>query len=206
MRTILAILVLLAAVAVCVLAQNPQPCTSASQFEAHVVEVDHARGFAVRGHFVYDQLGLRTSFLEEIEESGHRREYYHRIHLYKTKMSYRINLRNKTCTVIPIDYSFRVIGVPQNATFRYSAYVGSDAIWGSGVLVNLWEEHFPHGQWSGSFTDFDCLIYEDNFFNHSTIGYLQTTFFDIEIGINDPDVFHIPSECTSARKSKKRAH
>jgi len=191
----------LVCVAIAVCAQVPPRCVCPTEFEGRIFEIDPGRGWALRAKYSYDFANARTCVLEEIfDGASANRDYYQRINLWKAKKSYLINLKDKTCQIEEIKSKFRRMGVPTNATFTASMILGSSASTSAGLPVNMWYDSWP-GEgidwWYGTYSDLDCLPVSESFSMNST-GYIHTTWFDITLGISDPDVFIPPPECTKA--------
>jgi len=187
------------ALAVAVYAQEPVRCRSPREFEARIVEIDPKREFEIRAHYAYDFVGERTSAFEEVRNSSGN-TFFHRIHLYREKKGYWINLKTGTCSVESITWPFHRIEVPENATFVDQFEIGTDAVPGAGVLVNVWEDKVtdPKARWFGTFTARECLPVNENFHSSQT-GFIHTSFFDFVLGISDPNVFIPPSQCQSGK-------
>jgi len=203
---------LLAAVAVAfcavvVVAQHPHHCDAPWEFEAHGLQYDRKEDFGRRGRIFYDAENERTALIEEVE-NGTDREYYHTIHLFREHHSYYYNLKTKVCDVRSLDFPFRPIHIPHNASFVREAIVGTNAFPNSGVLTTHWEHHSdtdPKFRWFGVFTarDVGCVPVSD-FFHDERIGTMHTEFFDVVLGIGDPDVFIPNSVCPHPQKIVQR--
>jgi len=191
-------LVVAAFAAVVVVAQHPRHCAAPAEFEAHAIQWDMKEQFGRRGHFAYDSRLERTALLEEVV-NGTDDEYFHTIHLFRERRTYRVNLKSKVCTVENLPHRFHRIEIPHNAHFVGDAIIGTNAFANSGVLTTHWEHHEdkdPKWEWYGVFTDRDvgCVPVMDHY-HDETIGTLETRFFDVVLGIGDPDVFVPPSSC-----------
>jgi len=107
--------------------------------------VDPSKAFDQLGKFSYDSTNMRTRFIEEVNENQER-SYYDELFLFKEKIGYRLNIRERQCTRFNLTESFRPIEVPPEATFFGSFYVGSSAAEGAGVLVNAWGGQTERGK------------------------------------------------------------
>jgi hypothetical protein len=197
-------LALALALAVAVTAQEPPRCRSPREFESRIVEIDPKREFEVRAHYAYDFVNERTSAFEEVRNASGR-DFFHRIHLYREKKGYWINLKNGQCSVETITWPFHRIEVPENATFVDQFEIGTDAVPNAGVLCNAWEDKMSHARWFGTFTARDCLPVDENFRSQET-GFIHNAFYDVVLGISDPNIFIPPSQCTSGKISHGRPH
>jgi len=189
-----AVLALCAAVAV---AQHPRHCEAPREFEAHGFQFDPKLQFYRRGHFAYDSREERTSLFEEVV-NGTDKEYYHTIHLFRERHAFDFNLQTKVCTVRDIHHHFHRIEIPRDAHFVGDAIVGTNAFDNAGVLTTHWEHHndTQKTHWFGVFTDrsVGCVPVMDHF-HDPTIGTMHTQFFDVVLGISDPNVFIPDSSC-----------
>jgi len=150
----------------------------------------------IRAKFSQDASMERTSVFEEFRDSE-KRDVFHVIRLYHEMMEYRTNLKDNSCKskAIPSGEHFRRMGVPDSATFVGEAEIGSDAVRNAGILVHLWNDKFTDGSnWFGEFAVHDCFPIHERV-NTTQYGVVQTDFFDITLGISDPQIFMPPSGC-----------
>jgi len=194
------IAVLVALLAVCcvvVVAQHPRHCDAPFEFEAHGFQSDPKMGWMRDGRIFYDARQERTALVEEVM-NGTDVEYYHDIHLYRERRMYQINLKTKVCTVRDIPYRFHRWDIPRDAHFVGEAIIGTNAFDNSGLLTTHWEHRneTEHTHWFGGFTErhVGCVPIFDHF-HDETIGTVHTDFYDVVLGISDPDVFIPPESC-----------
>jgi len=192
-----AIVLALALCVVAVFAQHPRHCRAPEEFEAHVDEWDVKEQWGVRARFVYDAHQERTATYEEIQNATDD-DYFHSIHLFREQKTYRINLKTKVCTVGNLQFPFRHIEIPRDAHFVGEAIVGTSAFPDSGVLTTHWHHHSdsPKFEWYGVYTDRDlgCVPVMDHFHDDQR-GTVETRFYDVVLGIADPNIFVVPSSC-----------
>jgi len=197
----------LALCAVVVVAQHPRHCDAPREFEAHAFQVDPKMQFFRRGHFAYDAREERTSLFEEVM-NGTDQEYYHTIHLYRENRAFDYNLKTKVCTTHKIDHRFHRIEVPRDAHFVGEAIVGTNAFDNAGVLTTHWEHHNDTEKWSwfGAFTarEIGCVPVMDHY-HDETVGSVHTQFFDVVLGISDPNIFIPDSSCPRVATRAPRA-
>jgi len=183
--------------AAAVYAQHPRHCESPWEMESHVLEWDLKEQWGLRAHFVYDARNERTATIEEVR-NGTDDEFFHTIRLHREHAAYYINLKSKVCTSERLDRPFRRIEIPRDAHFRGEAIVGTNAFPDAGVLTTHWEHHnkSPKWEWYGVYTDGDigCVPVLDHY-HDDQIGSVETRFFDVVLGIGDPNVFIPPSHC-----------
>jgi len=182
---------------VVVVAQHPRHCEAPLEFEAHGFQWDPKMQFFRRGRIFFDARLERTALVEEVE-NGTDREYLHTIHLFREHKAYDYNLKTKVCTSRTIDHRFHPIHIPHNAHFVGDAIVGTNAFDGAGVLTTHWEHHndTEHWSWFGVFTDrsIGCIPVFDHF-HDERIGSVRTEFFDVVLGISDPNIFVPDQSC-----------
>jgi len=202
-------LILIAALALCAVAavnaQHHRHCAAPSEFEAHVFQMDPKETFFRRGHFAYDSRQERTSMFEEIR-NGTDDEAFHVISLFREHKAFRYNLKTKTCSVEAIHHRFHRIEIPMNATFEGEAIIGTNAFNNAGLLTTHWHHENKAEQWSwyGVYTDREigCVPVADEYHDQSPngIGRVHTNFFDVVLGIADPNIFIPNSACPRLHK------
>jgi len=185
----------LLALALAVQAQTPNPCDSPNALEAHIVELDPSKDWSIHAKWSYDDRLHRISIYEDIDESG-THDHFHRIRLFHEKLEYSVNLKTKDCKVGALNREWRRYGVPSNATFEDQFEIGTDAFVMGGVLVNEWSDTFTEGKWHGTFTDIGCLPVSE-YFRTTDHNLIHTSFYDITLGIQDPNIFMPPTGCHS---------
>lgn len=194
--------ILIAAIALCcvvaVTAQHPHHCVAPAEFEAHFVQWDMKEQYALRAHFAYDSRLERTATVEAFDNST-AESYYHVINLHREHRRYIINLKDKTCTTQQLDYPFRRIEIPRDAHFIGEFIIGTNAFDNAGLLTTQWHHENKDKKWSweGAFSPADkgCVPLGDHY-HDETVGSVNSRFFDVVLGVGDPDVFVQPSICT----------
>jgi len=191
--------------AVAVTAQHPRHCEAPHEFEAHAMQFDHKLQFARRGHFAYDAREERTSIFEEVMNNTND-DYFHVIELFRERKRFRFNLKTKVCTVEQINHRFHRIEIPRNASFRGEAIIGTNAFDNAGLLTTHWHHHDKQAktEWFGVFTprEIGCVPIGDEFHDEQ-IGHMSTQFFDVVLGIGDPNIFIPESQCPRANVHRK---
>jgi hypothetical protein len=190
--------------AVAVMAQHPRHCDAPSEFEAHAFQVDPKEKFARRGHFAYDARNERTSLFEEVR-NGTDDEFFHTIHLFRERTTFRFNLKTKVCTKEALHMRFHRIEIPRNATFVGDAIIGTNAFMNSGLSTTHWAHENKQEKWSwyGVFTprEIGCVPVSDEFHDHE-VGRVNTQWFDVVLGISDPNIFVPDSSCPRLAKAQ----
>jgi len=181
-------------------AQHPRHCVAPLEFEAHAFQMAPKEEFFRRGHFAYDARNERTSLFED-EHNGTDHEVYHTIELFRERKAFRFNLKTKVCTVQEIKHRFHRIEVPHNASFVGEAIIGTNAFENSGLLTNHWAHENKAEKWSwfGVYNprEAGCVPIMDDFHDQN-VGRVQTQFYDVVLGISDPNVFIPESSCPRA--------
>ncbi|XP_076099861.1 mammalian ependymin-related protein 1-like [Mytilus galloprovincialis] len=178
-------------------AQIPTRCDPPKQWEGKIHRV--ARGSSVqpeneRVKISYDETNQRVREISDsplIPKPG--QAMYEVIYLHQTKKEYRINLATRKCNVSTITRPFMSVGIPPNATFNGFASFGIHAISGQSLDIQDWETSVYDNRFSVVLTT-DCVPVQYTHYipPSSTI---VSTYFDINLGINDESVFTPPSEC-----------
>jgi len=201
MQKVVLFVAALALFAIVVVAQHPRHCDAPFEFEAHGVQVVPKMQFMRRGRIFYDARMERTSLVEEIMNDTSR-EYFHTIHLFRERKAYDYNLKTKVCTVHDVQYPFHPMHIPHNAHFIGDAIVGTNAFDGAGILTTHWhhKNDTEKSEWFGVFTDrsIGCIPVMDHFHNEH-IGTVRTEFFNVVLGISDPDIFIPNPACFQAK-------
>jgi hypothetical protein len=204
MKVSIAIVLVLAGAAL-VAAQHPRHCVAPYEFEAHAFQMAPKEQFFRRGHFAYDAREERTSLFEEVL-NGTDDEYFHTIELFRERKAFKFNLKTKTCTVEEIKHRFHRIEVPRNASFVGESIIGTNAFLNSGLLTNHWfhENKAEKWSWYGVYTprDLGCVPVMDQFHDEQ-VGRVHTQFYDVVLGIADPNVFIPESSCPRLHMHKK---
>ncbi|XP_064624115.1 mammalian ependymin-related protein 1-like [Lineus longissimus] len=188
MRFLIGLLVIsLAAVAY---AQIPTPCYSPRLFEARMIEDDFNKNFTMRAKLSYDGDNQRIRIVEEVNIKD-KRDFYDTLFIDNRdfQVEYALNLRTKKCEKRPLTRRFRPVQIPSNATFYGELYLGDS------LLTQSWGGKTPQGGlYHLLWTVHDCLPVTETYYSTRT-SFVHTTFFDVTLGISDPNVFIPPREC-----------
>ncbi|XP_063425525.1 mammalian ependymin-related protein 1-like [Mytilus trossulus] len=179
---------------VVVYAQVPRPCESPKQWEGRFLRADRAKSFGELAKLSYDETNRRAREIEEVQ-FGQDREYYDVLYLHNIGKEYRLNLKTRKCNVTSLLRPFRPYGVPPNAQFDGSATIGAAGVPGESLVVENWSLTDGNDKFYGMVSSPDCVPIEYAFYSQES-SLITTTFFDINVGITDPNVFIPPSECS----------
>ncbi|XP_046333353.2 mammalian ependymin-related protein 1-like [Haliotis rufescens] len=115
--------------------------------------------------------------------------------MFSQDKHYKLNLLTHECNVTANPRPCRSYSVPPDARFRGTADVGAAGVPDEHVIVNVFdgrdEDNNPYYM---TMTGADCLPIQTGFFSNET-GAVVRYFYDVSIGISDPDVFIPPKEC-----------
>ncbi|XP_067681482.1 mammalian ependymin-related protein 1-like [Haliotis asinina] len=180
-------LVLLAAVA---LAQEPHPCESPSQFQGRLSIFDEDRQLGAFGRFAYDDTNRRFRETEEMA-IGRDREYYDRLYLYSKNLAYHLNLRTRNCTITTLTSPSIPFTVPRDARLRDEGVIGIND---EQVTTVNFDGSLAGNSYFITATSMDCLPVTVVITSNSA-GVVLRQFYDITLGLADPNVFTPPQEC-----------
>merc|ERR1711879_595804 len=125
------LLILACASLVAVYAQQPTPCQTPPQWQGKFARRDDMKNFTMYAEISYDATNRRVREVEYLEE-GSTRMFYDVLYLHNVNKEYKIDLKNKNCTVGSLTRPFRPFGIPPEANYTGSANVGP---------VNIPDEH-----------------------------------------------------------------
>ncbi|KAJ8276350.1 hypothetical protein COCON_G00081020 [Conger conger] len=179
--------------------QKPHPCESPPLMVGRASVIYPKREALVYERVTYDALGKRIRLRAQGVE--HNQSFYEDVlMLFREGVVYQISYKNQTCTKKPMDMPFQPIEIPQDATLQSQIILGSSSGPGQGLLVNNWMGEFP-GQkvkYYMMFTEFGCIPVSTLYTSHEA-GLILLSFFDIVIGIEDPQDFIPPDFCETRR-------
>ncbi|KAL7844426.1 hypothetical protein SRHO_G00229650 [Serrasalmus rhombeus] len=182
-----------------VLAQKPQPCKAPPYLEGKLVVVSPEGKSLVFEQFYYDAVEQRIRVIASGKEGTHN-VFVDVLMLYRERFYYEISYHNKSCTKVPFSAAFIPIEIPIDAQHKAQFVIGSLSAPAQGILVNNWEGSIAEikANYSMSFTEFGCIPVT-TLYSIEQKGHILLSFFDIVIGIENPEVFIPPSFCTSAK-------
>lgn len=188
------VLVILAVVVGAAFAQVQPTCQGPKEFESVLVEINPNRKTERLARLSYDTQFQRIRIKEEVREGTGQEEFYDELFLHEQQIGYRLNLKTKKCDKFSLKEPFPFIGVPSDAHFDGEGYIGTSGVVGAGVLVDLYTADTQRGRYAGTWTQIDCFPVSDTYISRRT-GIVHWSFFDVTLGISDPNVFIPPPEC-----------
>ncbi|XP_065809447.1 uncharacterized protein [Labrus bergylta] len=127
--------------------------------------------------------------------------FFEYIFLYQSLVMFQIDQKTKDCSKIALTEAWDPFDIPANSTFEDQYIIGGP---GDNVEVQEWSDRKParqHETWVGVYTLKDCYPVQETYVRNSSVT-TSTRFFNLQLGISDPDVFTPPSTCQSARPER----
>ncbi|KAF3857798.1 hypothetical protein F7725_010999 [Dissostichus mawsoni] len=148
------------------------PCLAPLQWEGRWVSFDHSTGRNSRSSVSYDGLKQRVRVLQQNKKHTPCQRFFEYIFLYQSGVMFQIDQKTKDCSKIALTDAFDPFDIPKNSTFEDQYLIG-----GPGDSV------------------------EETYVRNSSVT-TSTRFFNLQLGISDPNVFTPPSTCQSARPQR----
>ncbi|XP_048850949.1 ependymin [Brienomyrus brachyistius] len=183
---------------VAVMTEKPHPCKSPPLMVGRLTVVYPEGKFVAYERFSYDALG-RQIRVRAVTVDHNQTSFVDVLLLFREGVSYEISYQNQTCKKAPLKTPFPPIEIPHDAQLQGEVVLGSSSAPGMGVLVNDWVGAVPEqkAKYQLIFTEFGCLPITS--INHiEDVGLILTSFYDLVIGIEDPDEFIPPPFCDKA--------
>ncbi|XP_076816802.1 mammalian ependymin-related protein 1-like [Clavelina lepadiformis] len=177
-------------------------CVAPTYFQARLLAYDHETGYYRDGRFSYDAASQRVRMIERVNENATRPQV-DELFLHHENKAYRVDLKTRKCNVSTIDRPFRLVEVPEQSQYIGESSIGSLEVPGAGVLLSTWF-HMTHdtevvGNLTTSFTKEECIPYSETFHGYQVKSKQHLSFhrkfFDVTIGLDDPNIFDVPYEC-----------
>nr|WAJ59525.1 epdl2.3 protein [Paramormyrops sp. OFF] len=191
--SLLAVCLGLAAVAT----EKPHPCKPPPRMVGKF-DVEYPEGKIIAERFSYDALGQQIRVRALIVDHN-QTSFVDLLLLYKEGVSYEISYPNQTCKKTPLKTPFRPIEIPPDAKLLGKVVLGTNLAPGMGVLVNAWAGAVPvlKAKYKLTFTEFGCLPISSQI-HVENVGLIFTSFYNLVIGIEDPNEFIPPPSCDKA--------
>lgn len=135
-----------------VVAQQPRPCTSPSQWEARVISHINNENITVQGKLSYDSVYQRERFIEQVVVGDD--YYYETIVLFQVRLEFVINLTARNCSRLPLTRPWRDFSIRPDAHSYGEAYIGSSASPSTGLLITMWWVN-----WFRFHSNVDCYLW-----------------------------------------------
>ncbi|KAM9323231.1 mammalian ependymin-related protein 1 [Pholidichthys leucotaenia] len=174
------------------------PCLAPSQWEGRWVVYDHSTGRNSRAAVSYDSLNQRIRVLQQHKKHTPCQRFFEYIYLYQSMVMFQIDQKTKECSKIALTEAWDPFDIPDNSTFEEQYIIGGP---GDNVEVQEWSDRKParqHETWVGVYTLKDCYPVQETYTSNQSVT-TSTRFFNLQLGITDPNVFIPPSTCQSAR-------
>ncbi|KAI4884656.1 hypothetical protein NFI96_017906 [Prochilodus magdalenae] len=180
------------------LAQKPHPCKAPPYLQGKLVVLYPEGKTVVYEQFYYDAFEQRIRLIAAGKESTHD-VFVDRLLFFRERFYYEISYHNKTCTKVPLTAEFIPIEIPFDAHHKAQYVLGSLSAPAQGLLVNEWVGSTAEANYTMSFTEFGCIPITTLYSIEKT-GHILSSFFDMVIGLDNPDILIPPSFCTSAKE------
>ncbi|XP_010891117.1 mammalian ependymin-related protein 1 [Esox lucius] len=175
-----------------------KPCLAPLQWEGRSVEYDHNTGRNTRAMVSYDAQNQRIRLLQQNKRHTPCQKYFEFIYLFKSQVLFQIEQKTKQCSKITLTQAWDPFDIPINSTYEDQYFIGGP---GDMIEVQEWSDRKParkNEAWVGVYTVKDCYPVQETYTRNSSVT-TSTRFFDLQLGISDPEVFTPPSSCQSAR-------
>ncbi|KAM8747728.1 ependymin-1-like [Acanthopagrus schlegelii] len=190
------VLVALACILACCLAQAPHPCKMPPLLTGALTISTQTQKLWAYANYEYDAFGrrLRLTEMGNYENKTFTIDYL--LH-YREAAIYEIDTKTRTCKKMPLKDDFQPWEIPENSSLVGQAVVGSSSGPGQGLLVNTWITIAPQGKYISTVTEFGCIPV-NTVFHDGQLGWTVTSFFNNVIGITDPNKLNLPDFCQGA--------
>ncbi|XP_062609053.1 mammalian ependymin-related protein 1-like [Saccostrea cucullata] len=176
-------------------AQAPVPCSSPPQWEGREIRVDPSQKYEEKRFLAYDETQQRERIMTEIE-IGSEKKLYDILILHRENKMYAVDFLTKKCNITTINRPFRPRGVIPGSKFEGEVVIGAAAIPNESVTVLAFSGNFTGEAYTGLVSSPDCFPIQNIHFSQK-YGFEQSTYYDIKVGISDPQLFLPPRECTT---------
>ncbi|CAF2488201.1 unnamed protein product [Rotaria sp. Silwood2] len=188
-------------------AQQPTPCTSPSQWEGRIFDSNEKQKTTLRGRISYDSAYHRVRVVETIDASSQEMAF-DVLTLYDAKIEFVYDLKSQQCTRREVTQPWRDFGILPDARSYGEAYIGSSALPETGLLITIWGGNFtlPSNEtiaYVGTWTYRGCLPVSRTTYSEK-YGNEMLSFYDLTVGISDPNVFIPRPECLKAEEYAMR--
>lgn len=176
-------------------------CETPSVWEGRHWRRDPKFNFTDHQFMHYDRFNRKIATIDEIFESVRKRDFFWNIMLFDQKTRYEINLKTKECKRHELNEPFRPFEIPHDAHFVDDLDLGTDAFPGGGVEVSVFDIDALKTKgffWQGVVTKVACIPVRDLMYDSKIKNFYESHFFDITLGISNPNVFVPPAECHQA--------
>ncbi|XP_077579701.1 mammalian ependymin-related protein 1 [Stigmatopora nigra] len=173
------------------------PCLAPLQWEGRWVVYDHGTGRNTRAAVSYDGQNHRLRVLQQHKKHTPCQRYFEFIYLYDSMLMFRIDQKTQECTKMGLSDAWDPFDIPDNSTFEDQYVIGGP---GDNVQVQEWSDRKParkHETWVGVYTLLDCYPVQETYIKNTSVT-TSTRFFNIKLGISDPEVFTPPPGCQAA--------
>ncbi|XP_070710595.1 ependymin-1-like [Pempheris klunzingeri] len=194
-------LVLLVCLSAGCLAQRPKKCTSPPLLTGELSVSTASEKLMAYARYSYDALEERVH-ITDFGSYNNKSFHHDLLLLYKERVMYLINKRNRTCCKRPLNADFHPLMVPEGASLQAQVVLGSSSGPRQGLLVNTWtgEMRLKEGtaKYMSTVTEFGCIPVSTLLHTDSR-GWMAISFFNNVIGLVDPQGLNPPPFCKGAQ-------
>ncbi|CAF1981119.1 unnamed protein product [Rotaria magnacalcarata] len=188
-------------------AQQPRPCTTPPQWEGRIYDSNEKQKATLRGRISYDSVYHRARIVDDLQ-IGSEEIANDILSLYDARIEFDYNFKTKNCTRREITEPWRDFGIRPDATSYGEAYIGSSSLTDTGLLITIWGGNFtlPNNEtipYIGTWTYRGCLPVSRTTYSEK-YGNEVLSFYDLTVGISDPNVFIPRSECLTEKEYATR--
>ncbi|XP_051532870.1 ependymin [Myxocyprinus asiaticus] len=185
-------------------AQKPHPCKSPPLLEGKLNVLFPGQKLSVYEKFYYDAIGQNIRVIASGKE-GNETIFADNLLLFREGIEYEIYYHNRTCIKKPLKVPFMPLEIPHDAKFLRQMVLGSSSRPGEGLLVNNWEGTVPQSKenYFLTFTEFGCMPLYVVYYTDKMDLNIMASYYDLVLGIEDPEVFIPPSFCDSVELETK---
>jgi len=197
MKTAIFGLLFLVLVACAVSANTDYKCSPPQVWEGKMQQSFFKnRQFIPYQRLSYDGDNRRTRTLQVVQ-NGTEKTTYDILYYQRCRTMFIYNLDTKECKRIKTDYPWQPMEIPEEATYVGDGYAGSAGVPQGGLLVQTWSGHrSEQGGFDYMFTltRHGCIPMSYTMWGKD-LGLINANFYDIVLGIDDPNVFRPRQAC-----------
>lgn len=198
MNQVLVAVLLVVAITSVAIAQEEYKCETPKVWYAHFYDFSPSRREERFGRFYYDEDNKRIARRENVTQGLNYTDFYDEIFLHEEQVGYRINVRTKECSKFSLTDPFPIIGPYLDDSYQGEAFIGSSISDRDGVRVQMYSGSNERGQFFGVWIPAEegtCFPVSETYTRISDRSSSTMRWYDIRLGVLDPDVFIPPPNC-----------
>merc|ERR1712228_883519 len=169
-------------------------CVAPRLWEGKVMWYGRSKQISILAKISYDSRNRRIRRVEEVFHNE-TEDLYDILELFGSEKTVRyvLNMGTKKCSQHITHDRFRPIEPPANTTFRRQFYIGAPGLPEDGLLADVYAGEVDGGHYMGTFTHLKCVPISFGY-KRQDVGYMHGDFYNIVLGIENPNVFEVPKE------------